>query len=414
MLNDVNLRKILGLWVLTVVLIILGVILYRYTTRAVLTINTESGASIHVATEPGGETKEIGKGSAKYSGKSGQAVYIEVKKDSSTTLFSTILKKGSQHTDITLKPLADKQPISPGPLSDLYITTDFIYGINPNTNTLSYISRDQEETADVSFIDIPYVDKVDWNNERNFVFKSFSEGVGYTIDGKKQVYTSGEEGDNLTAIDYTYLQQSKKLFLLTENALYIGSTIAGNDLKFVSSVGEGAPRLTNDSQYTYLTNPTFSEQESEDSLNNIIKTSITVYDSTGTQVKSFNDLQITTEIEKIVFIKQDNIYIALTENEIFTINDQGTLVTIPSYLNGAKDLIVSQGKLLTLNAGGVWEYDYKNQAQYRVADILESEEYVGNSLTNIDGDLYFSTKLRTDLIFDPKNTATSLIYQISF
>jgi hypothetical protein len=406
--------KYVRVLIVVVLVIFVGGLAFWLTNKSHVSITAPEGAEILVSENPDEEPESIGTGSAKYSTRKTGDLFIIVKKDGQQTQTSAQLEhRKTKDVNVTLIAQANRQKVADEGLSHIYFGQEFIYGINPNTRSISYFPTGVNQIPDQNYSLLPYASKVIWTDPTNFTFNTYGEGVKQVVGGN--LFEDIDEGEGLGLSEFFDFDQApnKPLVLLNETGVYLsdGFSIPGTTEITNLSSPSGTLAVFADQDQIYLANQTFEEVEEESDKPNPVESKVSIFGYDGSE-KGNIVLPKPQEVNKVELVNNKT-YVVLAEDQLYFMDkDTRDIQSAPYYFANSKDFIVVNNQLLVLNSRGLWKFDTDKKAYYLVSEFQEDEEYVAGSLTTMDDGVYFSSKSSRESLISG-DQSKSAIYRVN-
>lgn len=352
-------------------LVLASIWLVLYLTRhGTITISSEPGAELFVATSRGAEFKKIGTTTATF--KSRQTpldVYFMAARDGKKTISGTTIKRGdNKPLKLALTNKVEAKQIANQSLANVYLEGVTGQGIIPAEFTLVNFRTDGDVPLRPDFAGLPYIKKVVWYDANNFVYSSFNQGVGSFINGKP-LYSNGigteilgtnETDDAVYEEDFKLLDISKvpgqPLVLSSSDELFLSDTM-GSTLRPIAKF-EAMPQ-TISSLFTTKSHiyrhsgeePAAYASEENVAADQALHSSVLYeYDYQG---KNTNEFTIPDSTVRAMAEKNNKTFI-LTPDKLITL-EGGTAASDSLYFKLARDLTSYKDRILLLGDGGVWQ-----------------------------------------------------------
>lgn len=395
------------------VLMFAGFLLWQNYQTSRFVINAPQNSKIFVK-QNSNSFSELGTTTAKYNTNSSSEVYFEARLDGQVSQKS--FKPKSHHTEtvnLSFQPIINAQLFAKGALTSIFIENGFIYGINPHTNALAAFPIIPSQTTAPNVPLLPYLKQIIWKNSKNFYAVTLGRGTQVVENNTRF------EGNQLP---YGAIATGRENSILVGNNAYYFSqnTNLNKTVKLSDFIKNSEPNVFADFNFLYAVN-TINDISSKEVSNNddtvIVtpkETNLLIFNQSGQQKYNLN-LDIKSKIYKLLSIDQ-NTLIALTENKLNIIEINTKKVTEKDFSFGVvKDMVLYNNKLLLLGSDGLWQYSIDNNQYTKVAKYPSSQEYVANSLTVLNGSLFFSTSATKEAIKNQSGSdVTNAIYKISF
>jgi hypothetical protein len=407
-------------------IVIVGLILFL-TRPGKVTVTSESGAELSVATEKSGMFKKIGVGTATYSTrKVPSEVYVMATKDGKKTISGLVAERGkTKSVNLALTAQVSVKPIMNGSVSSAFFDGTVGQGIVAGDYSLVNFKTDRvDEPLRPEFIGIPYLKKAIWYDANNFVYNSFRQGVGRFINGKhvgKEGFANSisgkdldslepEETDDIVDIKDISRSGDKPLVLLSSSNIFISNdrggslrSIAGFEPTSSSTVG-----LFTTSDYIFRfagDDPSAHASESEAPSNNKNDHASTLYqyDYSG---KELAKLSIHSESVRAVASRGKKSFILTPEKLI--LSEAGGTSDLALYFTYARDITTYKNRVVLLGDGGLWQIGDDGVSLQLLYDFKESGVGLAQSFSISAGSLIFGTEQRPG---DTKNTSKMFVTQ---
>ncbi|MDX1765329.1 MAG: hypothetical protein R3313_00085 [Candidatus Saccharimonadales bacterium] len=407
-----------GVAILVAILAVLGFI--SATNVAKLVVSAEEGSTIYVTRERGGDFEEIGTTKATYTSREAGPVHIKITKEASATITTAQLEL-RQTVEVTpaLDTTSNSSKIAGSPLSNLHIKQDFVYGLNPSTNSPDYVSYDPGEYTYLYTTGLPLVDKVSFYDPDYYIYRDYIENVvGVVKDRSLSQSLNGY---------YDFVSLGKSGFLLLGNdGLYTLNSKAKKDkvtnlaeLKGGSLFSSGSKFFISETLYTDADHAHTEGEELSEPLEAIpMSTRFFIVDNDYEILKEFS-LDIQSPITSVVEVPGSNQLLLVADGAIQIVDtDSGNLESKqPFYFAAIQDVVTINDKILVLSRKGLWQYDH-GAGEFRLINLFpENEVFVVKSLTlSSDGkSVYYSTRVdREYRSANPNQAAQGGIYRVNF
>lgn len=382
------------------------------------TILISGPPSAQVFVKQGGQSfKEIGKGTASYKTKSEDTVFIEVRSGESTTQKSQKpVRRKTESVRLALKDTVEATRIGPGPMTHFHTENGFVYGINPNTNSLDVKSMSGSRSVPTLPL-LPFLKQVFWVNSSNFIYVSSSKGTGVI---------SSDAARNVANLPYYAASKSStgKIALLGSNGLYVAN---GLDLKSAKKIAEAKSNVSSflfsDDGSIYYGWLEFSEHEETDEISwfgnrgeaesheedpTIQDVKLNIYTHEGSSLHELT-LPIQSQVLKVLSTG-DNV-VAVLAGDGLRVVDLKTKETrlVEFSLGEVRDMVLVDKKIVVLGSSGLWELDTGKGEASKVSYFPGNEEYVPSSLTLSGEDLYFSSRSSSSDLVSGSSTQSSIL-----
>ncbi len=423
-LNRNQQSKLIILAIAGLILFTLGNFIWRELRAAKVTIVASSPtAQILAAETRTNELVEIGVGRATYKTQNEGTLFITVQEGISQTQTSSPLVKGqTQEVNIELREAVEPEPIANAALSYVYEEGDFVFGVNANTQSLTYFTEGNG-VPDVSYLSLPFIKKVEWRDSKNFVFDAFGTGSRAFINGREQPLLVVAEGGEPKIEDFAASEKVRDLLILDEFGVYVGNNgLTSNDWKRIIDVSwtpNNDYQLLSDGTQVYLVETKFSDVYKEglpdEGLVESIPTGaiVTVISFSGEILDEFS-FEVASTVNSVVK-KTDTEYLVLTEDELrpIQVTGDGTATTnliLPLFFENATDLALDGDGVLIFNEGGLWLQE--EMYLYKVAGLDFGQRYAPNSLQVRDDSIIFSAAITPNEIAKANSDTSNLIFSI--
>lgn len=404
-------QRIRQIVTITIILIVGGVIawlVYLRLTTATIVFSTAESAEIF--TKQGqGDFQSLGKGKATLKTRDTDLVIAESRLDGQVTQRSVQPeRRKSQKVSLDLRPLIKADRLASGPLTSMFLDGRYIYGINPNTGSLSasIVNAGPNDIGPPLPL-LPRLLQITWSDVNNYFFATTKRSGGMVINGTPQL----EEG----ALPYYEAADTDSgvLGLLANDGFYIAKNLPGVPAarKIVDITPGTSPAIFSDADKIFLVELVYGGSDNDQEAT-ASGTNLQVFSESGDSQGKF-ELPIKSRSFALAGIK--NKVVVLSEDNV-TLLDTKTGDSRPlSFSFGeVEDMVLSKGRIILLGSSGLWELNPDNAEYQKVAVFPEGEVYVRNSLEDIDGSLYFSTSTsRSELTRTTNISAQSSIYKIT-
>lgn len=413
-------RRNIMLFILVVLAFIVGVLVHGWLFTAQITITSSQNATIYVK-QAEDSFREVGKGRTVYRTKVLDTVYVEAREAGAATQ-KTVDPKRRANTEVSLplKPLGKYEYVAGGPFIYPFISGSFIYGINPNTNSLDVKSLG-EESKDLPMLPLlPFLKEIAWFDSENYIYVTAIKGTGVVST------QPGLAASNLPYNGAVKVSDSVTALSGSEG-LYLANGLDIRNARKIASSDPNAPSfLFADDRYIYYGWLKFGEvheeehpvfrgsltEESEEHDPEIEEVSLIVFNHDGTKVKQLT-LPEREQFYRVTSVGKSTVAVLVGGGLRLLNIDTGEIQPAQFDFGNVKDMLMHNGRLLLLSDVGLWEYAIKEEAFYKRAAYPEGEEYVANSLTEFNGSIYFSTQMSREEINKTSTTAKSSVYRIA-
>lgn len=400
-------------------LLISAIFIFNLFNRSTLVITTVEDGEIYISKSQGGKFEHIGKTKATYKTSFEGVVYIKTTKGEGETQSSANIKRRqATEKSIDIKETRQYKHLGMGPLSYIHKEADFLYGINPSTRSLSSKPiNGNGSLPPASFVGKPFAKKVTWNDSKNYIFNSYGDGVYITTKNYETIVSTTAEDSQDLIVDYAK-HPGKPVVFLAVDGVYIESDLSNPAQPEIRKITEVTPKgsvyFNADKDRIYLAIQEFEyATDKEGDIGQPVSSKLYVLNYKGDKLHEFN-LDIADTVYKIQYIKSLNNYAVLTNSALWLLDPvSGSTFASPYYFRNTKDLLVVNGELITLNDGGLWSYDPKENTFHKIASFNDGEKYVENSLTILGDSIVFSSNLtRETVIEESDNSSNSRIYSM--
>ncbi len=383
-----------------------GVLLYL-NRSGTITITSENGAEISVATEKGGSFKKVGTTKVTFKTRKVPAdIYFMATKDGKKTVSGAHMVRGKNNPlELTMITKSAATKIADGSLSNVILEGTYGQGIVPDEYTLVSFKTDQDVPSRAEFAGLPYINKVVWYDVNNFVYRSFKGGIGSFVNGVPMYESAiGQQitGANKYAADGEYSDDgdvfediskvpSKPLVVMSPTNLFLSDDI-GKSLRSVVSFDASQDTINSvfaTDTYIYRglgLRPADYDDDSKGSSQSIIS-KMYQYDYSG---KKIAELSIPDSSVQAVAQKGEKTYI-LTPNKL--VMAEGSAVTSTSlYFSYVRDLTLYGGKVILLADTGIWQISDDGKSAQLIFDFSDSGVGLARSFSTSGNSLIFGTQ----------------------
>lgn len=403
-METLNYRKvlILSLLGLLVVALIIWCGLWLLTSKIV--ISTDPAATIFVR-QAESDFEEIGKGLGTYKTRSKSPVFVESRLNEKSTQKSIEpVRRKETHVSLELKETAAADYFADGPIIYPHIDGKFMYGINPNTNSLTVKPLRNVKARAPRVPLLPFLKQIIWFDTKNFLYITLGRGAGIAGAGP------ADDHSEINFIDAANI--GNNLLLVAEDGVYLGKNRSIDRVKKVSALTANASHnVFATPDHFYYTSLLYEDiaDESDEPVGK--QTIVAVFDINGKKTVEHR-LAIGDLIKNVVEIDQQ-VFVLLSESGLcFVDSATNTSQTKSFSLGKVEDLVTYNGRLLLLGEGGLWEYDRLGDAYYRLASYPQDEGYTPKSLVVLGKSLYFSTTTSRTTAQGKSSAASSRVYEV--
>lgn len=389
-------------------LIVVGVVVFWFLWWLIFTatikINAPEGSDIFIK-QSDNSFEYIGKTTATYRTRSTDTVFIEARKSDQTTQKSTTPQRRKTTTvTLDLGKLSPITRVADGPITYPLATQDFLIGINPNTNGMTYkkiSGRLVPEGQEPSFPILPYLKQIFWFDQFNFVYVTLGFGTGSVVNNQEPA-----KNDSYSFYSGAMLPTKSGVALLGDRGLhYTSGTNVKEAKKIYDLSNKDNYEIFSDSSYVYVTALSFEPIIEEDQQPIGKETKLLVFDSNGKKIQDFV-VPIKQQVQGIATVGNNKLY-AIAGDKVFSINMKDRSINESSFsFDVAKDIIAYKDEVFILSTKGLWRFDQSSQDFKKVANYPPSEEYVYGSLTVYDNSLFFSSKLNKYAAYGPDSRSS--------
>lgn len=367
-----------------------------------LTITAPKGAEVEVRSTKDNKYKKLGSsGNEKYSAWTEVDVSVRVTKDKKSSVKSARLERFRTKTiTMSLEPLAIKKSATsslriPRALKDPYLEGEFIYGINPNTNELSFVDTKGRGSLKYNFIGLPGAKKVFWDDLDNYTYSSTDGRVIFIKNGEK--YEPKDTRDH----PYAFFDLAKAInsnLTVLSDGYGVYSLDGQGTLSQLQKIKKDSPvELFASGKDVVIATENFVPTKDTDDITE----EVVISKSLGYRlrfVESSNKLSEPVRfgnvrnINSVATIK-DNIYLASSSGINYfnkTSGKTGTL-NLGSLPTTNINIIDIGGRLLMVNDQGVWRYDFEKQAFDLLTELDGGDYVLGSLAASKDDTVIFST-----------------------
>jgi hypothetical protein len=411
-----------------IVSVILAIALLLFLNRAgTLSISSEDGADIFVATSQGGEFKKIGTSHAEYKTRELPSdVYImSTKGDRKTISGATIKKRGSNDTlNVTLANTVNASKISDGAVFNTFIEGPLVQGIIPEEYMLTSFRTDSFATTRPDFANLPFVKKVVWYDKDNFVYSSLRDGVGRFVNGvdlgragfasnSDRESNSIESDDGVSLIEFTDIskQTGRPLIILSDSSIFssedMGTTVQ-KIIDYKKHDGMNIIYTTKDYVFRFSGDePSAYADEEGKPVNKPAEHTSFLYQYTyqGKEVR-----KISVDAESVVGVASvgEKIFVA-TPYQLVSANQTKESI-VPLYFSYVRDLTNYKDSVVLLADDGLWKVGEDGTSMQLLYPFTGKGVGLGKSFSvTTSGQLLFGTQAK------PGDTSTdSVMFSVTF
>jgi len=378
---------------------VVGFILYL-NSGASITISSDTNSMISISTKKDGEFKKIGTTNVTYkTRKLPETIYILSEKDGKKTISGILLNKGDRkEIDLPLIAMPKVKKIADVSLANPFISGTLIQGISVDTQSLISMRTDTSEIPKPEFALLPYLQKVSWFDENNFIYKTYdnevgayingqdegSDGIGVTVNNSSSSDTVSDEAHEdsfLRIIDFDK-HASKPAVLLSDSSIYTtndgGQTI--NQITGFKTTGSGTSNSVYSTEnYIYRVQENLASDYDTKKKQSDLFVMLYKYNYTGdllSEQKVFtSNIQAVSDTPTATFV--------LASDNLTSIKDK-TQKQINLYYTNIADLASYKGNMVVLLGNGLWRLSPDGTSLQLLYD-LGSATALQNSI-QINGD----------------------------
>jgi len=381
----------------------IAVIIDRLNTFAVL-VSTDPSADIYAAVEPEGEFENIGQGSASFSTKQQTPIYFKVVKGEQESLLAVSAKAlDGQTVEIALLEPLSAQKFLEGPIVDPMIEKDLIYGISANTNSIFNVGISEFKPPKLSYVGLPFLKEIVWQDSNNFVYERYSGGVGAFINGDiigSAHFGSGTNSDSAGRFYALAKHGEQPLALLGDDGIYTSSNLGKTNKRVYQTAVDEAWYLNADDDYIYYASyklPTHHATETEDvdladlHEDDLPSVHIYVLDYEGGLVVD-TVLQNTARVYDIARVGDSQQFVILGDKSAVVIAPQNQSEASHSdYFLSSVNMLSVGDNLFVFNQFGIWRMEPATGLRQLVFKFIASQNYVpGSAEVTASGNLQFT------------------------
>lgn len=423
-MNGINFKRLITVSVVVLVLVV-GLVIFLNRPGS-LTINTEAGASISVATTKGGEFKKIGAGTATYkTSKIPSDLYIRITKDSKTTLSSArIDRRSSQTIELSLANPIRAQEITKGSVLNVFMEGTLVQGIDPNESMLVSFRTDKFETTRAAFVSLPYMKKVVWYDRDNFAYLSGESQVGQFKAGSDagpdgigtNLKTGPVLGEDSAAPSVSEelrdiaKSPGKPLVLMSKDHIYLSDDMGTNLREVISyktSTEENVLFASSQSIFRVSSRQAGDEVENEKAADKKPSITIQQYDYSGKDIATYG-LEDDSPVSNVIQ-RGERLYV-LTANSLYALQGETQPQKQNLYFGKAKDIALYKDYVVLLGDDGLWNLGADGKSLQLLHSYGQNGVGLNGSMSvTADGRLVFGTTTRTG-----QKNDTSAMFSVSF
>lgn len=330
-------------------------------------IESEPEAIISVANSRGDSYKQIGGGSVVYKTSQEHALFFEVVLGESVTELSLKPEESNGRTIVVpLSAPGVASKIFDHPLSSYMRKDDVLYGVDKLSNTIVNVADDRFVPPEISFITVPYVSSVVWQDTDTYAYNRFAEGSGAVIRGRNQgadYFKSKLSGSSVAeSIVSVKSDKNSPLAVLSSESIYV-STDFGKTMKSINNVDQCEyPFFKVAGDYIYYgKQPTVHEHvtETDDDIDDPDSNPYSVlyvYDFSGNLITSA-DIPDTHAINDVTWSEARSSFFLVSHESIFEIKRSGDVVGSVDLYVEPENIVAHKDSLFVFSKQQVSRYD---------------------------------------------------------
>jgi hypothetical protein len=382
-------NKLLPVFIIAFLVASIGWIIYfRESSTITYTIESAPDAKISVAAERGGDFEQIGVGKATLRARDEQGVFVRAENSSGTSL--TYVNTQAVEAGTITMPIRERvEPeviASDGSVSYPLIKNRVLYGVDSETFNLRALGPN---TAEIKSPELPLTRKIIWQDEQNFMFSSYRDGVGAVINNMK-VLNDGlartvalapgvEPSPSEIFINDIAKTKNSPFVLLGDDGIYVSDNIGLDTEKILHTGWISTEQLHLDDTYIYLNAETqVGSYASDVSYDDItidpnqppVTTTTMVYNYQGALLGV-----IETFGNKVIgVVSGDNHSVVASDHGILTFNPMDInpeSVGDMTYFEATRDIVSFNNTTYVLADQSVWSYDEASRMFQEVANVSE-------------------------------------------
>lgn len=356
-------RKIIKVALLIVVPVLLLILVLNG--PSIVTISSEEGANIAVATSKDGTFKKIGTTKVTHLFfQKPSSIYVSAElKDRQTVASVKLARLRNKSVDLKLTNIVPVKKISDGAVVDAIFSGNKGQGIVYGQDILvNFLTDSPNAPVNPQFVGLPYVKKIVWYDFDNFAYQT-KQGMGQFIGGSDKGLGgvgSNTSGDVVIDPDSSTEQGgpliidisrtgNNPLVLLSSTNIFT-STNMGSRLQAITSFDKAKSEThvftTADSIFRVVNPPEGSDANAKQPQTTVEEFT---YAGKKTRITSLDD-----NSEVVNITKRGSTTYILTKSNLYTINASGTQ-KVDLYFGTPADMVLYKNQVVVLANDGLWK-----------------------------------------------------------